>query len=72
MGNGDYGPWRALHEPCSSLNARNSHIAVSGPVQPMAADRKFTTTKSPGIRSRAGWIAESAGARAIVKSEEGS
>lgn len=49
----------------SSLDARNRDTAVSGPVRPMAVDRKPTTSKSPGIRSRAGGLAESAGARAI-------
>lgn len=48
-----------------SLDARNRDIAVSGPGQHMAVGRKLTTSKSPGVRSRAGRIAESAGARAI-------
>lgn len=34
------------------LDVRDS--AVSGPVQHMAVDRKATTSKSPGVRSRAG------------------
>lgn len=61
----------------SSLDARNRDVAVRDPVQHMAVDGKPTNTKSPGIRSRVGRRAESAGARAIqgrgaAKSEEGS
>lgn len=48
-----------------SLDARNRAIAASGPAQHMAVDRKFTTSKSPGVKDRAGGTAESAGARAI-------
>lgn len=60
-----------------SLDARNRAIAASGPVQHMAVGRKFTASKSPGVKDRAGGTAESAGARAIqggefAKSEEGS
>lgn len=48
-----------------SLGARNGDTAVTGLLQHMAADRKPTTSKSPGIRSRAKGTAEGAGARAI-------
>lgn len=48
-----------------SLDARNRAIAASGPAQHMAVDRKFTASKSPGVKDRAGGTAESAGARAI-------